>query len=119
MRRYALLLAVLATVVVPAGAQVQTTFETVTFTNAATGFTASTLAPNGNQGPVMTRCYGKLETAQIRYRVDGTSPVAGTGVLVDVGDILTVSGRAQLLAFEGIRTGATNGVINFSCDRYR
>ena len=91
------------------------TFESVTFGASSTGFTATTIRPSGD--PVMTVCTGKLETAQIRIRWDGTAPTATVGMLIDVGDLVTVRGLAYLTEFRGIRTGGTSGVIQFHCQR--
>lgn len=91
------------------------TFEAVTFSDTATGFTAATIRPDG--GPIMQSCAGKLESGQIRYRYDGTAPSATVGTLVDMGDIVTIHGLAYLSQFKGIRTGATSGVVQFHCTR--
>lgn len=91
------------------------TFETVTVADSAIGFSATTIRPAS--GTVMTVCTGKLETATIRYRVDGTAPTATVGALVDIGDIVTIRGLAYLTEFRGIRTGGTSGSIDFHCYR--
>ena len=98
----------------PALAQ-SVTYEKVTFADASTGFTSTTIRPTG-EAP-MTVCWGKLETAQIRTRVDGTAPTTAEGEPVDVGEIVTISGYANLVNFRGIRTGSTSGVIAFQCSR--
>jgi hypothetical protein len=96
-------------------AQHRVTFETITFSDTATGFTSTTIRPSGDNP--MTQCVGKLETAQIRFRFDGTSPTSAVGSLADIGDVVTVSGLAYLSQFKGIRTGDTSGVIAFHCTR--
>ena len=90
-------------------------FETVTFADTAIAFTVTTIHPSG--GPIMTACTGKLETASIRIRYDGTAPSSTVGMLIDVGDIVTIRGTPYLDDFQGIRTGGTSGVIAFSCTR--
>ena len=91
------------------------TFETVTFAASSIGFTAATLRPAGQ--PNVGTCSGKLETASIRIRYDGTAPTASVGSLVDVGDIITIRGLPHLGAFRGIRTGGSSGIVNFHCYR--
>ncbi len=87
--------------------------ETITFAASATGFTASTLTlADGRQ---VTECSGRLETAQIRFYLNGSTPTASDGVPLEVGDVLTISGNANLRNFKGIRTGGTSGVIRFQC----
>ena len=120
MRRRHLVLVALGALLValPVGSRAQTnlvTFETVTFAATAIGFTSTTIRPAG--GPVMTTCSGKLETAQIRYRYDSTDPTASVGALLDVGDIISITGLSFLNDFRGIRTGATSGVIAWHCNR--
>lgn len=118
MRRLLLLLTVVGVLIVPLGAQTNlVTFENVTIdnTSAGIGFTASTITPPG--APIMTVCKGKLETAQIRYRYDGTAPTTSVGALVDIGDVVTITGYAYLQAFRAIRTGGSSGTIQFHCTR--
>jgi len=91
------------------------TFESITFADSSVGFTATTIRPAGDVD--MTVCRGKLETAQIRIRYDGTAPSSTVGMLIDVGDILTIRGLPALSAFRGIRTGGTSGVVQFHCWR--
>ena len=117
MRRFVLALSLLL-LVWPLSGDAQTnrvTFETVTFAATSIGFTGTTIQPTGE--PVMTVCSGKLETAQIRYRFDGTAPTAAIGALLDVGDVITIRGLAYLRDFRGIRTGASSGVVAFHCTR--
>ena len=103
-------------VVTPAEAQGNVvTFESITFADTAVGFTATTIRPSGE--PVMTSCRGKLETGSIRFRFDGTAPTASVGALVDIGDEVEVKGLAYLSRFQGIRTTATSGTIQFHCVR--
>ena len=112
------LVLVVVALIVPTIGDAQTnlvTFETVTFADSSIGFTATTIRPTGQ--PFMTVCSGKLETAQIRVRYDGTAPSSTVGLLVDVGDVVTIRGLAYLTRFRGIRTGGTFGVVNFHCTR--
>lgn len=90
-------------------------FEQVTINNTAggVGFTALKLSPNGSgTDPQATSASCRLETAQIRYTVDGTAPTTAVGTLLEVGDPLLISGNDLLRAFRGIRTGASSGVLD-------
>lgn len=54
----------------------------------------------------------RLETAQIRFTLDGTTPDTSTaGTLLEVGEMLALESRAELSAFKAIRTGSTSGVL--------
>lgn len=118
MRRALSYLIFVTALVAPLAAQTNlVTFENVTIdnTSAGIGFTASTITPPG--APIMTVCKGKLETAQIRYRYDGTAPTTTVGAIVDIGDMVTITGYAYLQAFRAIRTGSSSGTIMFHCTR--
>lgn len=53
---------------------------------------------------------GKLETAQIRARGDGTDPTSSEGVIIDIGDIVYLS-ETEIAKTKFIRTGSTSGVL--------
>jgi len=122
-----LLLAVMAVVAVSLMAPVQAqdptampvaySFEAVTMdaTAGGIGFTASTLTVQGQQ---MRFCEGVVETAVVRYRVDGLgAPTALVGRLTTVGEKVRVDGFTNLTRFRGFRTTGTSGVIQFTCYR--
>ena len=79
-------------------------FESVTVAATAQALTSAT---------VSTHTYGvlTLETASIRFRLDGVDPTAAEGHLLQVGDTLILTSNADLLSFRGFRTGATSGVL--------
>lgn len=58
-----------------------------------------------------TKAFMRLETAQIRYTVDGTAPTAAVGMLLEVGEILKLDSAEDIAAFRGFRTGATSGSL--------
>ncbi len=79
-------------------------YESKTIAATAVGCTAGTYGD-------ATRAEMTLETAQIRYRIDGTSPTASEGHLVEVGDLIILKSAAQIANFEAIRTGGVSGVL--------
>ena len=79
-------------------------YESVTVAAAAIGFTAGTYGTN-------TRALITCETAQVRYRVDGTNPTAAEGHILNPSDVVTLTSLADITAFRAIRTGATSGVL--------
>lgn len=88
-------------------------FEQVTVANSSIGFTATKVEPNGTGGtPQATIASCRLETAEIRYQIDGTAPTTTVGTLLEIGDILTVTGHDSIMRFRAIRTGATSGVLS-------
>jgi hypothetical protein len=58
-------------------------------------------------------CNMRLETAQIRFTLDGsTAPTTAIGRLMEVGEILTLESIEEMEAFAAIRTGGTSGVLD-------
>jgi len=53
---------------------------------------------------------GILETAQVRYRGDGTAPTASEGKLMEIGDQITLS-QSEIVNTKFIRTSGTSGVL--------
>src|SRR5690348_12509777 len=92
------------------GASAQITFvtsEQITIDNTTGGvpFTATKISPGGQ--PQTSAAYCTLETADIRYTVDGSAPTASVGTLWTAGNAIAFSGHEVLAAFKGIRTGST------------
>ena len=79
-------------------------FETVTVAAAAIGFTSATFG----------RAYKALvtvETAQVRFRTDGTDPTAAIGHVLDAGDTLELDSSDELQKIKFIRTGSTSATL--------
>lgn len=116
MRRLLLISAALLAGAVSASAQglVETTYESITVTGTAVGLAAATYQPAS--APLqMAFCTGRLEVAEVRYRMDGTSPTASEGTLLEVGELVTLVGNGDLSRVKFIRTGATSGVLKVQC----
>lgn len=77
-------------------------YESLTVTDTAGGLTR----PNGRAKSYV----GRVETADIRYRGDGTAPTSGEGVLLQVGDIFVLN-DSEIDRTKFIRKGSTSGVI--------
>jgi len=91
------------------------TFEQLTVAGTSVGITAATLTtPSG--GRPLALCVARLETAQIRFRVDGTAPTASVGTVLEPGDVLTLPRIEDARAARFIRTGATSGVLDIHCE---
>ncbi len=80
-------------------------FETITVAATAIGFTALKLAAD----PKIKQAILTLETASIRYRIDGTNPTSSVGHLMQAKSSLVLEGFSQLNNFKAIRTGGTSG----------
>lgn len=84
-------------------------FETLTITGAAGGVALT----SGTYG---TRRYAVItvDTADIRFTVDGTPPTATVGHLLSPDDTLTLRSNEDIVAFRAIRTGSVSAVIQVS-----
>ena len=90
---------------------------TVDATVGGVGFASADLSSrptvNDPYDPVryVSEVFCTLETAQIRYTLDGTAPTTTVGHLLEIGDTLTIQGRDNIVRFRAIRTGSTSGTI--------
>ena len=84
-------------------------YESITVADTAIGFTDSAI--NRGDGIRPYRAVFVVETAQLRFRVDGTAPTSSEGTLAEVGDIVTITGEHDVEAFKAIRTTGTSAVI--------
>ena len=90
-------------------------FETITVAGTAIGFTAGTYQPTGEVGA--KRAIVTCETAQVRFRYDGTDPSATVGHLLDIGNKLEIEGYTNISLFRAIRTGGTSGALSVTFER--
>ncbi len=89
------------------GKYIPFTYETITVASLAIGFTASILAAS----PKPKKVFITVESARIRYRIDGTDPTDAIGHILDPMDTLVLEGYSQLNNFKAIRTGTTSGTL--------
>lgn len=99
---------------VPAFAQLDTTYESISVAASAVGLSASTYTPASAPSQMAT-CLARLETAEIRYRMDGTNPTASEGFLLEVGESLPIIGANEMARIKFIRTGTTSGTLKVQC----
>lgn len=61
--------------------------------------------------PVQARCFkGRIETASLRIRIDGTDPTPTIGELLDTGDDILLDDHMMAVG-KLIRNSATNAII--------
>lgn len=108
MRRTVLILLACLVVAVPAAAQRTSKFEALTITDSSTAITAATLAG-------MTTCTAVLETAEVRWRNDGTAPTSTVGTPLAAGTAIYFSNTDDARRARFIRTGGSNGVLSINC----
>lgn len=91
-------------------------YESVTVANTAQLLTLATYRPNRDDSAAK-RAVITCETAQIRYRYDGTDPTSSEGHILNSNDVLTLVGAGNIEKFRAIRTGATSGVLKVTYER--
>lgn len=97
-------------------AQAVVTFERVVIADAAVGLAVATLDPPGEQQ--IRACEARLETGQVRYVFDAGSTVgSGTGILLEIGDVLPITGHNFAAAMRFAKTGSTTGILFVHCWR--
>lgn len=83
-------------------------FETITVSTAAIGFTSATITTTTASAAY---AFFTLETADIRYRVDGVDPTAAVGHAAAASSANFVCGRAAVVAFRAIRSGGSDSTM--------
>ena len=84
--------------------------ESITVADSSIGLTASTYGQS-------RAAFLTLETAQIRWTVDGTTPTTTVGHVANPNDTLTLKSSNQIARFRAIRTGGTSGTLKVSYAR--
>ena len=82
-------------------------YESITVSDSAVGLTSSVYT----QANYSIKAFITLETAQIRWRIDGDAPTSSEGHLLEVGQTLTLESSDTVKSLKAIRTGSTSGVI--------
>ena len=81
-------------------------FEQITVANASIGFTEATIVEGGGHRQV-THVLARCRTAELSYTVDGTTPTASVGMLLEVGDVLRLDDPHEIRRFRAIRVGSS------------
>jgi hypothetical protein len=83
---------------------------TVDSTSGGKGFTAAKITPPGQ--PQMTIAVCTLESAGIRYTVDGTTVTSTVGMPLAAGTSFQIIGHDALVMFRAIRATGSNGTLS-------
>ena len=82
--------------------------EQIAVAGTAIGFTAATITPPGQ--PMATQAVCRARTAEMSWRVDGGTPTSTVGTLIEVGEVLVITGHDNLVRFKAIRTGSSGSL---------
>src|SRR3990167_3036916 len=89
-------------------------FDQIPVAASAIGLTTANVRGYGANRFPAERAVLIVETAQIRWRDDGTDPTTTVGFLANVGTVLTLDNRYRIEKFRAIRTGGTSALLNVS-----
>lgn len=110
------LLILLLPVVAAAQDTTPRTFVRLDVTDTPVGLPAAILEPPG-QLPV-TRCAGRVETAQVRFGdVRAVTVAATTGRILDIGDTVVFASPGDAAGVRFVKTGSTTAVVMVECGR--
>ena len=84
-------------------------FQTLTVSTTVVGFNSEIFKAGLEKAQ---RATITVETAGIRYRVDGGEPSSIVGLLVNNGDIITLDNFNEINLFKAIRSGAADATLN-------
>ncbi len=81
---------------------------TVSNTSGGIGFSKTEREPVSGlyKGSSAQTVFCTLETAQIRFTLDGTAPTTSVGHLLEAGQTLTIKNPGDIKNFRAIRTGS-------------
>ena len=83
-------------------------FETLTISTAAVSITAGIIDQHHDDALIT------VETAAVRFRIDGTAPTATVGHILGVGDVLRLRGMGEIGKFQAIRRDASDATLQVS-----
>ena len=82
-------------------------YETITVSGTAGGLTAATIS--GKSSALIT-----VEVAAVRFHVDGSTPTATVGHVLEVNDVLELDTPEVMSKASFIRKGGTSGTLRCS-----
>ena len=91
-------------------------YEDITVAATAIGCTTATIAPSTHGSA--HRAFLTVETDQVRWTCDGTTPTASKGHLAEAGDYIEIEGIANIAAFRAIKV-TNNATIRASYSRFK
>jgi len=84
-------------------------YEAITVSGTPIGFTRSVVVPTDSL-PGAAAMFS-VETATVRFRVDGSDPSSSVGHLLAIGDVITVYGVNNLINFRGVKVGSDASLL--------
>ena len=82
-------------------------YEAITVSSAAVSLTTATIL--GKESAVIT-----VETAVVRFRLDGTAPTSSEGHVLEVGDVLELDSSESMANVRFIRRDGTSATLRCS-----
>ncbi len=83
-------------------------FETLTISSTAVAITAGNIDQHHDDALIT------VETAAVRFRIDGTAPTATVGHILEVGAVLELRGMGEIGKFQAIRRDGSDATLQVS-----
>ncbi len=83
-------------------------FESLTISTSAVSITAGIIDQHHDDALIT------VETAVVRFRIDGTAPTATVGHVLEVGDVLELRGMGEISKFQAIRRDGVDATLRVS-----
>ena len=83
-------------------------FESLSISTVAVAITAGNIDQHHDDALIT------VETAAVRFRIDGTAPTATVGHVLEAGDVLTLRGIGEIGKFQAIRRDGTDATLRVS-----
>jgi len=85
-------------------------YEAITVADTAIGLTSAKYMNSNTTEVRASRVMITVETAQVRYTYDGTTPTSSVGHILNVNDVLTLVGDDAIKNFKAIRVSASGAL---------
>ena len=109
------LFALLCALAAVASAQSAPVTETLTVSTTVLSLATDTIGGRGTSRPESRYCFLSLDTAAVRWRVDGIDPTDSVGHVMASGASLELYGHETIARFKVIRDTASDGVLTATC----
>ncbi len=83
-------------------------FESLTISTVAVSITAGNIDQHHDDALIT------VETAAVRFRIDGTAPTATVGHVLEAGDVLELRGMGEIGKFQAIRRDGSDATLRVS-----
>lgn len=99
----------------PVGHAQTATYEAITVSTVAVGVASATYGNPATTGQRLRMCSVRVETAAIRFRLDGTNPTSSVGTPMSADDVLDITNTGVMADLKFIRSGGSDATVHVWC----